>query len=102
MWRGLCVRLVLGMTAVALGLSMAACQKDEPAANEAVVEEPMANESHGRRTWHVSMDMNATESRTPLMQTRRRTPMLRRATPRSRLIVERIDGARPDEGAVFL
>lgn len=51
-------KLIVGMAAIGMSLAMGACTKTETAANEAVAEEPMANESMDA---NASMDMNATE-----------------------------------------
>jgi hypothetical protein len=55
-------KILTGMAAIALGMSMTACNKSEPAANEAtneaVAEEPMANETMDA---NATMDMNASE-----------------------------------------
>ncbi len=52
-------KLLIGAAAVAISLSMTACKKTEPAANEAVAEEPMANETMDA---NATMDMNATDA----------------------------------------
>ena len=53
-------KLLVGVAAVAISMSMTACNKaEEPTANEAVVEEPMANETLDA---NASMDMNAMDA----------------------------------------
>ena len=52
-------KYLMGVTMVAISMSIAACNKTEPAANEAVVEEPMANETMDA---NAAMDMNATDA----------------------------------------
>lgn len=51
-------KLLIGVAAVAISMSATACQKaEDTAANEAVVEEPMANEAVDA---NAAMDANAT------------------------------------------
>lgn len=54
-------KLTVGMAMVGLGLTLAACNKSEPAANEAVVEEtaPAAGEAMDA---NMSMEMNAVDA----------------------------------------
>jgi hypothetical protein len=52
-------KLLIGVAAVAISMSMAACKKTEPAANEAVAEEPMANDAMDA---NAMMDANATDA----------------------------------------
>jgi hypothetical protein len=50
-------KLLIGVAAVAISMSVTACQKaEDTAANEAVVEEPMANEAVDA---NAAMDANA-------------------------------------------
>ena len=53
-------KLLVGVAAVAISMSMTACKKaEDTAANEAVVEEPMANEAVDA---NMTMDANAVDA----------------------------------------
>ena len=52
-------KYLMGVALVAISMSIAACNKTEPATNEAVAEEPMANESMDA---NAAMDMNAVDA----------------------------------------
>ena len=52
-------KYLMGVTMVAISMSIAACNKTETATNEAVVEEPMANEVVDA---NAAMDANAVDA----------------------------------------